>query len=63
MILLNKEERVKFATYLEQDADSTEGILIQMKKINSPESVIKKYTAEMLSARVIAKKLRDTENF
>lgn len=66
MINLTQEERDKFATWLEQKADSDEKMALQTTKLDlgpGGDPIIKMLRAEALAARVIAKKLRGIEEF
>lgn len=60
---LTEEERLKFADYLEHDSSVTEGLIEQMKKIQTMEIVIKSKTAEMHAQRIVARMLRRTESW
>jgi hypothetical protein len=62
VITLTREEREKFAAFLEQDAASGEDLIAQMEKIPTPEALIKKYRTEALAQRIVAKMLRATED-
>jgi len=63
MTVLTKEEREKFATYLEESAQQDEGLVDQMKKINTPEALIKYRLVEVHAAKIVAKKLRSWEEW
>jgi len=61
MITLTQEERDKFATYLEQEVESSKQLIEQMKHIPNTEAMASALTAEMLAERVVAGKLRSIE--
>ena len=56
-MLLSQQERDKFCAWLKLEIESDKGITEQMKRINSPEVVIKKLETEMMAAMVILDKL------
>lgn len=64
--LLSDKERDRFATWLEQEAADGDAMAEQMKKSAADAPVIlvlaMKERAEAFAARVIAKKLRETES-
>jgi hypothetical protein len=62
MILLTDEERERLASYLEQDAESTLGLVEQMRKINLPEAVIKLKLTEVAAQKIVVKMLRSTKS-
>ncbi len=56
---LTHQERDRFATWLEREADTDEMMVEQLEKLPSrPEPLAKKYRVEMMAARVVAQKLR-----
>lgn len=55
--MLTSEERNRFATYLEREAETDEMMAEQLMKMG-PEILAKKYRVESMAARVIAQKLR-----
>lgn len=57
-MLLTDEERERFATYLEQDAESSRLIIEQMKNLPVAQVMVKAATAEMHAALIVARKLR-----
>lgn len=63
-LLLAEWERERFATYLERDAASGEQLAEQAAKLSGPAAAVtaKKYRAEALAQRVVAKMLRDTQS-
>lgn len=61
-MILTQEERDKFATYLEEDAASNDGLIVQATKVGGMEPLIQKLKIEAASARIIARKLRTTES-
>ncbi|MCP4410161.1 MAG: hypothetical protein GY807_20950 [Gammaproteobacteria bacterium] len=61
MIFLNDAERIKFAGYLEQDAQSNEGLIEQMEKLPALDAVIKKKRVEVMACRVVVQMLRGVE--
>lgn len=62
IIQLSKEERDKFASYLEQEAESDKLILTQMEKLSGMEPLIKHKKIEILSYLTVAKILRSIES-
>lgn len=58
-MILTQEERNRFADYLEQDANDSELIIEQMKKLNH-EIMVKHILIEVAAERLIIKKLRVT---
>lgn len=63
-LLLTDEERNRFAEWLEREA-STDKIFIEQSAKLGPHGAImvKKFTAEMHAALIIAAKLRSIESF
>lgn len=64
-MILNAEERERFAEYLEQDATTTEGLIRQMETMATDPvmaALIKQRRVEMLAERVVAKMLRQSTN-
>ena len=61
MINLTQEERDKFATYLEQEVESSRQLIEQMEHIPNTTAMSSALTAEMLAERVVARKLRSVE--
>lgn len=66
-MLLSKEERDKFAAYLDQFAESNELLAKQFDKTPIPQTAINmlaaKYRGEAVAAKVVANILRNTEDF
>jgi hypothetical protein len=64
VIELTKEERDKFAAWLEQEARSNDEMARNCEKVKglSMEALAKKLKAEALAAVVVAKLLRRTED-
>ena len=60
-MLLNDEERERFAVYLEGEAKSDLEIADQLEKMGQPSGA-QKYRVEGMAAQVIAKKLRSIES-
>jgi hypothetical protein len=64
-MLLTKEDRVRFAAYLIQDAESAEMIAKQMEKIpGSPIAQLAAQNMELAKAsRIVAERLRGGEDW
>lgn len=62
--MLTEAERVKFADYLELEADSNEQLAAEMGKTPSGliEALAKKYRMEAAAMRLVANRLRATES-
>ena len=62
---LTDAERAKFATWLEQDAESTRLILVELERLPSmvTSGVVAQYEQEMAAQKVVAKKLRSMVSF
>lgn len=62
LISLSEEERERFATFLEQEATTEEGLVKQMDMAHLsggiPKEVIRMYSTRALAKRVVAKDLR-----
>lgn len=58
MITLTQEERTKFAMWLEQEVETDNKLIVQMKKIPIPVILHKLRNQEMESKAVVAKILR-----
>lgn len=56
---LTQTERDRFASYLEQEAESDEALVAQLEKIG-PKGLATKYRTEALAAKIIVAKLRMT---
>jgi len=63
-LLLNDDERQKFAHYLEQSAHSADGIATQMEILKSPTlaELARRERVYAAAARLIADRLRKTES-
>jgi hypothetical protein len=59
-IILTQEERDRFATYLEEDSNSSLGIIKQMEKLPNTETIVKHYKLEAAASKIVAAKLRAT---
>ena len=59
-MILTKEERDKFATYLEASARDSYSMVKQMEKIHVPEVVIENMSKEIVAELLVANKLRQT---
>jgi len=64
LVTLSSQERAKFVSWLDQEAESDNGMAMQLELL--PDSVVtsvlfKKYKAESIAARMIAKKLRSIQ--
>lgn len=59
---LTKEERDKFAAYLEQDAYESQVLVEQLKTLPGGEILAKKLTLEIAACHIVATKLRSVEN-
>lgn len=58
---LTLQERQRFIIWLENETSQANSISEQLKKVNSPEAVIKKYLAEAMACRVVASMLKSIE--
>lgn len=58
---LTKEERVRFADWLDWEAHTDEGLIEQMLGIKVPEAVIKNRRTEVLAHRIVSAKLRSIQ--
>lgn len=63
MIDLTKEERDRFAAWLEQEAASDKGLLEQMEKLPNMAAVISHRKNEIIAALLVARKLRSIEDW
>lgn len=61
-MLLTKEEREKFSTWLKNEAASDRAIITQMEKLPGMEAVAKRYKLEVVAAELIARKLDSIED-
>jgi hypothetical protein len=61
MITLSQQEMDKFAVWLEQEAESSEGAARQMEALKVPEIVSRKFKAEAAAYRIVAGRLKTTE--
>lgn len=61
ILTLSREDRERFAAWLEQDAAGTLGLVEQMAKIPGTEVVAKLKRTEALAQQIVAKMLRATE--
>lgn len=61
-LLLSAEERERFASYLEMDAESDYALLGQMAEMNLPEAFTKKKKMELAAKKIVAQLLRATES-
>lgn len=61
IVSLTREEREKFAAWLEQDAAATLMLVEQMEKIGVHEMVKKAKRTEALAQQVVARMLRSTQ--
>lgn len=63
-MLLTDAERLKFADYLEMDAESSEKVAIQFEKLGGPPMVMlaKQERTIAAASRLIAKRLRSVES-
>jgi len=62
MSLLSAEERHRFADWLEEEAETAEGLVAQMKQMNAPDVVWKQYSLEAAANLIVARRLRATES-
>jgi len=61
-MILNKEEREKFKTYLQRWADSDEALLNEMAKINAPQRLLDKRKNEIAAVRTVVALLESIED-
>jgi hypothetical protein len=59
---LTQEERDKFAQYLEETARDNKALEQQLERLHPTDEMRKRLRIEEMAARVIAKKLRETES-
>ncbi len=63
MVELTEEERLKFATWLEQSAETSKEIVDQIRKLGLPGDVLASHEIqEAKAALIIASKLRSIES-
>lgn len=62
MLTLNKEEREKFAAWLEHEAHVDFKLIEQMEKINVPSFVLNKRLEVANSCTTVAKMLRSVDD-
>lgn len=62
VISLEAHERERFASWLEQEAETTDGIVEQMKKTSIPQEMVRLMKAEAGAFTLIARKLRSIED-
>ena len=62
-LLLTQQERDRFASYLEHEASTTEGMIAQMEKIKTPEVILRLKRTEAAACRFVANMLRTTESW
>lgn len=63
LINLTAAERDRFATWLEQEAETDKGMLEQMEKLGGMHPMIKQRKNEIVAALMIARKLRSIEDW
>jgi len=63
IVMLSREERERFAAWLEQDADGTLGLVGEMARLPNMEVVMKVKRTEAIAQKIVAKMLRSTEDF
>ena len=61
--MLSREERERFAAWLEEDAAGTLGLVAEMAKLPNMEAVMKLKRTEAMAQQIVAKLLRSTEDF
>lgn len=61
VLFLTQIERDRFASYLEQEAESDDALVVQLEKIG-PKGLATKYRTESLAAKIIVAKLRMTHD-
>jgi hypothetical protein len=61
MITLTKEERLKFAAYLRQEAESADAMARQANTMDGLDMVVKKYRTQAMSCILVAKDLESIE--
>ncbi len=61
-MILTNEERLRFAEYLERDAESSRLLIEQMVKQGLPDFMQQRLKIERAAATVIAQKLRNCES-
>ena len=62
-MILDKTDRDRFAIYLETEADSSDGIAEQMLKLPATRVFAEREKEYAKACRVVAEKLRRTEDF
>ena len=61
-LLLSASERQRFAAYLEREAATTQGLIIEMQKLGGPlEGLIRARKAEATAQQIVARMLRAVE--
>jgi len=63
LINLTAEERDRFASWLEQEAETDRGFLVQMEKLDGMTPFIQKRKNEIVAALMVARKLRSIEDW
>lgn len=61
MILLTKEERIRFATHCQLEAESYEGMAKQMEKLPNMEPMVKHQRRYAFAYAIVAKHLLSQE--
>ena len=62
-LLLSDEEKGRFIAYLEREAEDTEKLVEQMKKVNVAKPLIDMMSAEAKAYKIVALKMRAMESF
>lgn len=63
-MMLTEAERHKFADWLEHEAMTSQGLIVQMEKVGGPFAALAtRYRGEAAAMILIAKKLRSIESF
>lgn len=60
-LLLSDEERERFATWLEREAETNEGMVKHMASMKVPEPMMQRMRTEAMACRIVVARLRSTE--
>ena len=60
-LLLSRQERERFAAWLEHEADTDQGLIRQMEAVRQ-ELVAKHFKVRVAAYRIVAKELRNIED-
>ena len=62
MVMLTKEERVRFAAWLRQEAASNDALATQADKMDGLGFIVKQYRQKVLAATIMAVELDKIED-